>query len=823
VSIERYDPGLHHLNDTAVDHWNRYLFARRQVHGPAVLDIGCGSGYGTELLADVPGVTSVVGVDNSYEALFSALSRRKSEKVEFLHSSDATFSPLTGQWQTIVALEIWEHLRSPRTAALCSRLALPASGRLVISLPLDEQPGRNEHHLHTFTIESARSLVSEFFTVTDEYHQPDNITFVARPREKQDCDQSLMTVLVLVQAYGGKNGAYLSVAQEIRELLGAGMTVVALCDDPGVVKADTGAEAFFLPLESSFAGDDTVSPVHLSAACAVATWFNADVVYAAHEFMPLARAMAEMASIPTVMHLRGLPTAGWYDGGVGPDTALPASEHCQLVANSETTALEYAMVLGRDPASLPIVAPRVDFARLDGHERTSLDPRVVEIAQRGPMMLFVASTRNIVKGFEHFLAMVAEVEARCAKQFTFAIAADAGHWPDWVVLRKLTEAGVDADRVFLINATDKVGALYRMAAVCVIPSIRAESFCRVAAEALGLGVPVVGFRGGHLNYFRRYGAMLVERGDAAGLAEAAINACRGGAVLDAELLRRNYGLDQRSKLPNLIARAGAASAAGPELVITVASDGLSHVPIADWVDRICLVASHGLRVCVVLSTSSDAVGKAFLDTMHRKSRPGLLFDVVRRPGGEKFVFGRAINSAAARGFERMPAARGVLCVNDDCWPSHLAVSVVRSWLDLEGVVGAVCPLGAGGDQDCPEFFRQLLKWRETRRAATHRLSGYWLYVSRETWSALEGFDERFVGYGCEDTDLCLRAWQQGHPLRIDGACYVDHITAGSFGSNADLHITRETSLDVFMEKHGMTREMYQVPLPLMHYGSAACE
>ncbi|MCA1748537.1 MAG: glycosyltransferase [Sphingomonadales bacterium] len=813
MSIERYDPAIHPLNATAIDHWNRYLFARQHLNGRSVLDIGCGTGYGTELLAEAPEVETVAGVDRSYEALFHALSRRRSPKTTYLHANDATFTPLAGHWQTIVAFEIWEHLRCPRTAALCSRLALGGGGRLIASLPLDEQPGQNEHHLHCYTAESARSLVSEFFSISHEYHQPDNITFVGSPVCRQQPSSAPITVLALLQVYGGTNGAFLSAMQEIASLREAGMRVIVLCDDPPQVMGKEGIDAFYLPLSSSFRGEGEVSPVHLSMGCGVAQWFDVDAIYASHEFMPLARAVAEVAQIPTAMHLRGLPSAGWYEGPVRPARALPRHRSCRLVANSETTAAEYARALRIAAGDIPISAPRIDFETLDAQAQEGGSTELAALAERGPMVIFIASRRNIVKGFGEFLECIEAIEKRHPGRLTYCVAADPGDWNDEAVVERLHAVGVERDRYHLTSAVQQVGSYFRAAAVCVIPSQRNESFCRVAAEAIGMGVSVAGFSGGHLDYFRRYGARLKARGDVTGLAQAVISAVDSPAPIDARALRAMYGAHNSSVVPDIV-RESIMSEPPRALVVAMASDGLSAMDMAAWVERLSMLASQGMRVCLILSTSRDEVERGFLEAAHRARRTDFIIDVVRRSAGDRFVFGRAINEAAARGLELMPEANGVLCANDDTWPSHLALAAMRGWLDLDGLTGAISSSGAGGLQDHPEFFREMLAWRDRWIEAPHRLSAFWLYVSRECWQSLGGFDESFSGYGCEDSDLCLRASRAGYAIRLDRTCYVDHLVAGSFMLDEKLEQSRATAIERFLNKHNMSADSYQVPLPL---------
>lgn len=57
---------LHKIDLT--DHLERYSFASKYVSGKGVLDIACGTGYGTEMLKKA-GAECVTGVDISREAI----------------------------------------------------------------------------------------------------------------------------------------------------------------------------------------------------------------------------------------------------------------------------------------------------------------------------------------------------------------------------------------------------------------------------------------------------------------------------------------------------------------------------------------------------------------------------------------------------------------------------------------------------------------------------------------------------------------------------------------------------------------------------------
>lgn len=72
-------------------HINRYHFASRLVRNKEVLDIACGTGYGSDYLIK-NGAESVIGVDISEEAIDYANNNYKNENLTFI-IGDATKLP----------------------------------------------------------------------------------------------------------------------------------------------------------------------------------------------------------------------------------------------------------------------------------------------------------------------------------------------------------------------------------------------------------------------------------------------------------------------------------------------------------------------------------------------------------------------------------------------------------------------------------------------------------------------------------------------------------------------------------------------------------
>lgn len=79
-----------------------------------------------------------------------------------------------------------------------------------------------------------------------------------------------------------------------------------------------------------------------------------------------------------------------------------------------------------------------------------------------------------------------------------------------------------------------------------------------------------------------------------------------------------------------------------------------------------------------------------------------------------------------------------------------------------------------------------------------------VYIPRRTIETVGLLDERFVGYGCEDDDYCLRVRQAGLKIGVLDGCYVDHGALrssfrGPAGAGGDFY----PNLRRFIEKWGV--------------------
>jgi len=163
---ERVVPGQV-SDDLWSEHVARYAFARQYAAGKQVLDAGCGTGYGSSVLAGV--AATVIGFDIAPDAVEYARSHFTAPR--FLQAACSAMPFAARSVEVVVAFEVIEHLQNYRAFLEESARVLKPEGLLIVSSPnrlyyaeTRAETGPNPYHEHEFEAEEFVGELENHFT-----------------------------------------------------------------------------------------------------------------------------------------------------------------------------------------------------------------------------------------------------------------------------------------------------------------------------------------------------------------------------------------------------------------------------------------------------------------------------------------------------------------------------------------------------------------------------------------------------------------------------------------------------------------------------------
>ncbi len=167
---ERMIPEYHKGKNIYGAHIGRYQAGVDILRDKTVLDIACGSGYGTKLIATV--AKKVYGVDVDRQTIDYAKQHFNGTNIEFM-IGDGESIPLADKTvDVVVSYETIEHIHNYKQFLNEVKRVLKPNGLLLLSTPNDSEYIEDNHfHLHEFNYGELKKLISKYFKYRKDYFQ----------------------------------------------------------------------------------------------------------------------------------------------------------------------------------------------------------------------------------------------------------------------------------------------------------------------------------------------------------------------------------------------------------------------------------------------------------------------------------------------------------------------------------------------------------------------------------------------------------------------------------------------------------------------------
>lgn len=166
-------------------------------------------------------------------------------------------------------------------------------------------------------------------------------------------------------------------------------------------------------------------------------------------------------------------------------------------------------------------------------------------------------------------------------------------------------------------------------------------------------------------------------------------------------------------------------------------------------------------------------------------------------GAKPFIYARNCNLGIAA-----CAPDDVILLNDDALlMTHGGFDALSAAADAFREVGVLSAAVAGVVANPSQRPKGATELRYT----DERLSFVCPYIRREVLDLVGQLDHRFVGYGGEDDDMCLRVQQAGMKLATFDGCVVDHsgLLPSTFRVLKRIDPGSVLGMKLFFEKHGI--------------------
>ena len=161
-------------DQTAIEHLHRYAIACDQAAGKKILDLACGEGYGSRLLAER--ADQVVGMDIDEATIRRAAARYQRPNLRFQTAAAEKIPAEAGSFDLVVSFETLEHTDNHEAMLSEIKRVLKPGGTLMLSTPekkfYSDQTGyQNPFHKKELYESELGELMARYFMHFQVYAQ----------------------------------------------------------------------------------------------------------------------------------------------------------------------------------------------------------------------------------------------------------------------------------------------------------------------------------------------------------------------------------------------------------------------------------------------------------------------------------------------------------------------------------------------------------------------------------------------------------------------------------------------------------------------------
>ncbi len=172
------------------DHKNRYRLALNYIqHNTIILDMACGIGYGSYIIATKKKIKQIDSVDISQEAIAYAKKYYGKSNINFIQGNALTLILKEDKYDVAISFETIEHVEDDNSLLQQFYRALKKDGFLICSTPNEKNMPFDKikfpHHIKHYEPKKIKAMIEKNgFRVVDVYEQKDNL--IGKPEKGEE-------------------------------------------------------------------------------------------------------------------------------------------------------------------------------------------------------------------------------------------------------------------------------------------------------------------------------------------------------------------------------------------------------------------------------------------------------------------------------------------------------------------------------------------------------------------------------------------------------------------------------------------------------------